>query len=116
MPFFALPNSPVTKRFHLPNGQSFLLTFTMRADNMMWRLLFSRESIFAAIGRESLRPVTGGNRSDLAVSFERRPDGDYEVNMPIIGSPEHNLLMQRSRAVNGLFRTRDPGGRYFGLY
>lgn len=116
MPFFALGASPTTRRFHMPNGQSFPLTFTMRHDNQMWRLLFSRESIHAAIGRESLRPVAGGNRSDLAISFERRADGDYDVQMHVIGSPEHDRLMQESRAVGGLSRTRDPGGRYFGLY
>lgn len=116
MPFFALGASPTTRRFHMPNGQSFPLKFTMRHDNQMWRLLFSRESIHAAIGRESLRPVAGGNRSDLAISFERRDDGDYNVQMHVIGSPEHARLIQESRAVGGLSRTRDPGGRYFGLY
>ena len=100
----------------MPNGQSFPLKFTMRHDNQMWRLLFSRESIHAAIGRESLRPVAGENRSDLAISFERRDDGDYNVQMHVIGSPEHARLIQESRAVGGLSRTRDPGGRYFGLY
>ncbi len=116
MPFFGLARSPVTKRFHMPNGQSFLLTFTMRDDNQMWRLLFSRESIRAAIGRETLRPVAGGNRSDLAIVFKRRPDHDYDIRMVVIGSGEHDLLLQRSRAAGQLHRTRDPGGRFFGIY
>src|SRR3546814_6652717 len=57
MPFFGLTRSPSTKRFRMSNGQIFHLTFTMRADNQMWRLMFSRDAIFAGIGRESLRQI-----------------------------------------------------------
>ncbi len=116
MPYFRLAASPTTRRFHMPNGQAFPLTFTMRPDNGMWRLGFSRDSIFAAVGRETLRPLAGGNRSDLAVAFKRRIDGDFDVWMAVIGSPEHSQLIEASKAVGGLDRTRGRGGRNFGVY
>lgn len=118
MPFFRLTTSPTMKRFRMKSGQVFFLTFTMRTNNVMWRLLFSREAIFAGIGRESLRPVAGNiNRSDLAIVFERATGGaDYAVDLVLIGSPEHTALMMRSQATGVLDRTRDPGGRHFGYY
>lgn len=116
--FFSLTHSPSTKRFRMNNGQVFPLTFTMRQDNQMWRLLFSRDAIFAGIGRQSLRPVAGNtNRSDLAIVFSRTNGGaDYEINLIVIGSPEHADLLARSQAVGILERTRNPGGRYYGYY
>lgn len=118
MPFFRLTGSPVTKRFRMANGQTFLLTFTMRDDNQMWRLLFSRDAIFAGIGRQNLRPVAGSsNRSDLAIVFERSTKGaDYDVSLLPIGSAPYNQLIARSQAVGVVERTRNPGGRYFGFY
>ncbi len=118
MPFFGLTNSPVNKRFRMANGKIFLLTFTMRADNQMWRLLFSRDAVFAGSGRESLRPVTGtSNRSDLAIVFERSGNGaDYDVRFVQIGSAPYNALVARSRAAGIVNRTRNPGGRSFGYY
>jgi hypothetical protein len=118
MPFFGLTRSPTTKRFRMANGQTFPLTFTMRTDNQMWRLLFSRDAIFAGIGRESLRPVAGNsNRSDLAIVFSHAAGGrNFDVDLVVIGSPEHAALLARTQAVGVLDRTRDPGGRYFGYY
>jgi hypothetical protein len=117
VPYFRLKGSPSHRRFRMPNGQVFVLTFTMRTDNQMWRLLFSRDAIMAAIGRQSLRPVTGGNRSDLAVIFRRAAGAaDYDVDMVVIGSVEHQALIARTNAVGELHKTRDPGGRYFGFY
>lgn len=117
MPFFALGKSPVNKWLRMANGQRFLLTFTERTDNQMWRLMFSRDSINAAIGRDSLRPIAGGNRSDLAITFTSATGGaDYDVRMVVIGSPGHGQLLARSRAVGGLQRTRNPGGRNFGFF
>lgn len=118
MPFFRLNASPVHKRFRMANGQVFLLTFTMRADNQMWRLMFSRDAIFAGIGRENLRPVAGtSNRSDLAVVFERSGSGaDYDVRLLPIGSAPYNALVARSHAIGVVDRTRNPGGRNFGYY
>ena len=118
VPFFGLTRSPSTKRFRMANGQVFPLTFTMRSDNQMWRLLLSRDAIFAGIGRETLRPVAGNsNRSDLAIVFSHATGGrDFDVDLVVIGSPQHAALMARSRAVGVLDRTRDPGGRYFGYY
>ena len=96
----------------------FPLTFTMRADNQMWRLMFSRDAIFAGIGRESLRPVAGKtNRSDLAIVFSHATGArDFDVDLVVIGSPQYAALMARTQAVGVLERTRDPGGRYFGYY
>lgn len=118
MPFFRLNNSPVHKRFRMANGQVFLLTFTMRTDNQMWRLMFSRDAIFAGIGRESLRPATGtSNRSDLAIVFEREGNGaDYQVQLLPIGSAPYNALVARSQAAGVVDRTRNPGGRNFGYF
>ena len=116
MPFFELRRSPTVKTFRMRDGQQFRLTFTERTDNQMWRLMFSRDAIYAAIGRETLRPVAGGNRSDLAIIFcKARSTRDYDVEMVAIGSRDHRRLMTRSRTVDGLFRTRNPGGRHFGL-
>jgi hypothetical protein len=102
----------------MANGQVFPLTFTMRTDNQMWRLLFSRDAIFAGVGRESLRPVAGNtNRSDLAIVFSRATAGaDFDINLVVIGSPQHASLLARSQAVGVLSRTRNPGARYFGYY
>lgn len=118
MPFFALRRSPTTKRFRMtPNRAPFALTFTERTDNQMWRLLFSSDAIRAAVGRETFRPTTGGNRSDLAIIF-RRGSGpaDYDVDFVVIGSREHARLIRRTQASGVLGRTRDPGGRNFGWY
>lgn len=118
MPFFALGQSPVIKRFRTANGSIFQLTFTMRADNMMWRLMFSRDSIAAGIGRESFRPASGRTtRSDIAISFVRSTaSADYDIRMVVIGGAEHRDLLQRSSAIGGLRNTRNPGGRRFGFY
>lgn len=117
MPFFGLNKSPSNKWFKMNGGRRFLLTFTERTDNQMWRLMFSRDSIQAIIGRDSLRPLAGGNRSDVAIIFKKaRGQSDFEVEMITIGSAAHSALMANSKAVNGLFKTRNPGGRYFGYY
>lgn len=118
MPFFHLTHSPSTKRFRMKNGQIFPLTFTMRTDNQMWRLLFSRDAIFAGIGRQSLRPVLyDSNRSDLAIVFSRAVgDADYDIDLIVIDSPAHAALLARSQAVGILERTRNPGGRHYGYY
>lgn len=118
MPFFRLGKSPITKRFRMANGQTFPLTFTMRTDNQMWRLMFNRDAIFAGTGRETLRPVAGNtNRSDLAIIFTRAAAGrDFDVNFAVIGSPQHTALLARTQAVGVLNRTRNPGARYFGYY
>ena len=117
VPFFELKRSPTTKTFRMQNGEHFYLRFTERTNNQMWRLMFNRNSIHAATGRETLRPVSGGNRSDLGVVF-RKSDGaaDYDVQMVAIGSPEHENIIARSRRANGLFHTRNPGGRNFGFF
>lgn len=118
MPYFRLPSSPATRRFRIASGPIFPLTFTMREDNQMWRLLISRAAISAGIGRENLRPVAGStNRSDLAVVF-RRAEGpaDYDVEFVLIDSPEHTALLTQTQAAGTLDRTRDPGGRYFGYF
>lgn len=118
MPFFRLSSTPSEKRFRMAPDRIFPLTFTMRTDNQMWRLLFSRDSIFAGIARESLRPVAGNsNRSDLAIVFRRAAGGaDYDVDFLQIGSPEYDALVAKSRALGVVSRTRNPGGRHFGYY
>lgn len=118
MPFFRLGASPTTKRFRMANGQVFNLTFTLRTDNLMWRLLFSSEAILAGIGRETLRPVAGNiTRSDLTIVFHRITGAaDYDVELLVINNPEDAALKARTTAVGVIDRTRDPGGRFFGYY
>lgn len=119
VPFFHLTISPASRRFRMQNGQVFTLTFTMRLDNQMWRLMFSRDAIFAGIGRESLRPVAGNiTRSDLAIVFKRSAaiGADYDIEFVVIGSLDHTAVMARTNAVGILDRTRNPGSRYFGFY
>ena len=41
-------------------------------------------------------------------------NADFDVEMVVIGSPAHAALIQQSTAINGLYQTRNPGGRYFG--
>ncbi len=118
IPFFELTGSPMLKTLRMPNGQRFTLRFTERKDNQMWRSMFTQGSIHAAIGRKTMRPPAGGNRSDLAVVFRKSDDAaaDYDVWMVLIGSSEHQELVGRSRSVGGLDRTRSPSGRRFGFY
>jgi PLD-like domain len=117
MPFFGLTASPETRSFQMAGTTpTFHLTFTRR-KNKMWRLLFSADAVQAAIGRHNLRPLSGVERSDLAIVFRKaRGAADYKVRMVVIGSPEHAELIARSEAVGGRRRTRDPGGRYYGFY
>ena len=117
VPFFGLTKSPSPRTFEMRDGRRFTLRLTERTDNDMWRLMFSTDSIRSAIGRESLRPASGGNRSDLAVVI-RNVDGpaDYEIRMVLVGSPEYETLLARSRALAGLYRTTQrPGGRSYGF-
>lgn len=111
-PFFGLTKSPSLKMFEMRDGQRFTLRLTERKHNGMWRLMFNRDSVQSAIGRESLRPKSGGNRSDLAVVI-RKVDGpaDYEVRMVLVGSREYKTLLARSRALDGLYRTTQGQGR-----
>jgi HKD family nuclease len=114
--FFGLKRAAEDREFRMVNGQSFTLRFTERKDNQMWRLLFSSASIQASIGRDTLRPSSGGNRSDLAVVF-RKINGtpNYDVAMLRIGSDEYKKILDTSKKAGGLFTTRNPGGRNFGF-
>lgn len=118
MPFFGLTGSPTTKRFRMRNGVVFPLTFTMRTNNQMWRLLFSSDATQAGIGRENLRPANGlSNRSDLAIVFRKAENGaDYEINLIEIGTAPYNELVAQTQNSGVLERTRNPGGRFFGYY
>lgn len=117
MPVFKLGQSPITKRFRTRDGSIFPMTFTERMDNQMWRLLFRADAIESAIGRPTLRPATGENRSDLAIIFQRsHGEADFDLSIVVIGSEEHQYLMQRSQEAGGLYRTRNPGGRNFGFF
>ena len=117
MPFFGLLESPATKSFRAQNGDTFQLKFTERTNNDMWRLMLSTDSIRSAIGRDTLRAVAGGNRSDLAIVFTRAGNGtDYDLRMVLIGSAQHSELLALSQAADGLNRTHGPGGRNFGFY
>lgn len=117
VPFFRLRKSPSERVLETANGSRFALKFTERRDNGMWRLLLSSDAIRAAVGRENLRPIAGGNRSDLAVVFARTGAGaDYALSIIPIGGNEYAAVVARSRAVKGLFKTRGAGGRNFGFF
>jgi HKD family nuclease len=116
MPFFGLSGSVENRTIKIAKGGSFLLTFTERLDNQMWRLLFSSASIQSAIGRDTMRPNSKTTRSDLIVVFQKIAGSkNLLVDLVKIGGQEHLKLRVASQAVNGLFKTRNPGGREFGF-
>lgn len=100
----------------LPGNAVFELSFTMRQDNGMWRVLLSSDAIEVATGRTSLRPIAGGNRSDLAIIFRRihEAEVDFDVQFFEIGSAEYDELVRDTQAHGVISRTRGPGGRNFG--
>ncbi len=119
VPFFRLKGDRVERSIRVEGKTVFELTFTMRQDNGMWRLLLSSDAITAAIGRPNLRPTAGGNRSDLAIVFQRAPDtaADFDILFLLIGSPEHATLVQDTQKKGKLHRTTTgAGGRNFGYY
>lgn len=116
MPFFALSGGREDRKITTVGGSAFILTFTERLDNQMWRLLFSSSAIQAAIGRDSMRPAPGINRSDLVVVFHKVAGSkNLRVEFTKIGSTKHIQLQSESKLANGLYRTRNPGGREFGF-
>jgi HKD family nuclease len=117
MPFFGLKKKKEVRAFAV-GGQEFDLTFTERLSNQMWRLMFTRDAIQAAVGRDSLRPHSGVNRSDLTIIFQRIPGTKkFDLAMVPIGSAEHDKTLARSKGIGGYFTTtRNPGGRKFGFY
>lgn len=117
MPFFRIPRSPFLMNFRI-GGVVYPLRFTMRDDNQMWRLLFSTDATISGINRPSLRPVAGGNRSDVAIAFQRSNAGgvDFDANMVVIGSAAHQQLINQSNLAGVLDSTRNPGGRQFGWF
>lgn len=117
MPFFALNKSKEARNFIMENGSKHSLTFTERTDNQMWRLLFSSASIQDALGRDTMRPTSGGNRSDLVVAFHKiEGSKDFKVKMMTVNSVSFKDLVKKSKEVKGVFSTRNPGGRQFGFY
>lgn len=116
MPFFGLKKNKETRTF-VVGGAEFDLIFTERLANQMWRLMFTRDVTQAAIGRDSLRPLSGVNRSDLTVIF-RKVAGTkkFELELVPIDGPAHNEALARSKSIGGYFATRNPGGRKFGFY
>jgi hypothetical protein len=118
VPYFRLQGDKWKSAIRTPSGDIFELDFTMRQDNGMWRLLLSTNAIMSATGRQSLRPVTGGNRSDLAIIFNRASDAkaDFDIHFTTIGSDEYDALVEHTRINGVLDRTRGTGGRNFGYY
>jgi len=84
----------------------------------MWRLLLSREVITVATRRPNLRPTEGGNRSDLAIIFQRTPDAaaNLDIQFVVIGSPEYATLLQDTQHKGILDQTKGARGRKFGYY
>jgi hypothetical protein len=116
MPFFGLKSSRENRKIRVRGGAEFILTFTERTDNQMWRLLFSSAAIQASIGRDTMNPAPKVNRSDLIVVFHKTPGSrDLGVELAKIGSPRHIELRSTSNSVGGVFRTRNPGGREYGF-
>lgn len=116
MPFFRLSTGQENRTIKTSSGAGFVLTFTERLDNQMWRLLFSSASLQSAIGRDTMRPSSGQNRSDLIVIFHKIVGTkNLRVDFAKIGSSEHIHLQNQSKSVKGLFKTRNPGGREYGF-
>ena len=118
MPFFRLSATKETRKFIMGDGTEHQLTFTERTRNQMWRLMFTSEAIRAAIDRDTLRPTSGGNRSDLTIIFQRiKGSNDFALRMIRIDDYEFNKLLQKSRSSGSLERTTaGPGGRRYGFY
>lgn len=109
--------SPVQLRLRLANGRVDLLPLTMREDNSMWRIAFTSASINAGTGRNTLRPVAGGNRSDLAVAFARTGKRRFDLEFVPLGSARYQSLVTKATAAGAYHRTRKtPDGRSFGFF
>lgn len=118
MPYFGLKKNKETRKFRMADGSVHALTFTERTNNQMWRLLFTSSSINSAIGRDTMRPISGGNRSDLAVLFRRTLGSkDFEVEIMKVTSEKFKTIRANSKSISGTFATtKAPGGRLFGIY
>lgn len=109
--------SPVQLRFRQASGRVYLLPLTMREDNGMWRIAFTSASISAGTARNTLRPIAGGNRSDLAVTFARTGKRKFDLEFVPIGSARHQSLIAKATAAGAYHRTRKtPDGRSFGFF
>lgn len=109
-------DSPIDLQIRQGN-RSDQLKLTMREDNAMWRIGFPSPTIEAGTGRQTLRPVTGGNRSDLAVLFRKLNENDYEIEFVPLNSEKYQSMMALSESVDSLFRTmKTTSGRQFGFY
>ena len=116
MPYFALQPGGGLRRFKTADSIIHNLRFTYRPNNMMWRLLFTADSVESMIGRRSLRPAPG-RRSEYAVVFERADgNADFELSAVEIGSIDSNSLVADSVSAGGLRATAGRGGRQFGFY
>jgi len=118
MPFFKLNATKETRTFVMDDGAEHKLRFTERKSNQMWRLMFTSEAIRAAIDRDTLRPMSGGNRSDLVVVFQRiKGSKDFALKMIRMGGYEFEKLLQKSKKSGSHTRTAaGPGGRQYGFY
>lgn len=119
-PYFGVgPNtgSPLSLRLRQANGRTDSLPLTMREDNSMWRIGFTSASIHAGTGRNTLRPVAGGNRSDLAVAFKRTGVRRFDVQFVPLNSAGYKELMAKSTAAGAYHRTRKTAsGRSYGFF
>lgn len=120
VPFFGVGSStasPVYLKLRQKNRAVHTLALTMRDDNSMWRIGFTQAAINAGTGRNSLRPLTGGNRSDLAVSFTRTGKHEFDVSFVPLSSPAYNVLVANSKSADAFYRTRPTeAGRSFGFF
>ena len=109
--------SPVQLRLRQANGRVDLLPLTMREDNSMWRIAFTSAAINAGTGRNTLRPVAGGNRSDLAVAFARTGKHRFDLEFVPLGSARYQSLVAKATAAGAYHRTRKTSdGRSFGFF
>lgn len=119
VPYFRLQGDRAVNALRmLPGNNVFNLVFTMRQDNGMWRVLLNSDAIEAATGRTNLRPIAGGNRSDLAIVFRRTNDAeaDFDVQFVEIGSAQYDELVQDTQTHGVMDRTRGARGRNFGYF
>lgn len=119
-PFFAIgphTQSPIQLELRQANGRVDKLSLTMRKDNGMWRIALTSAAINAGTGRHTLRPVAGGNRSDLAVAFRRTAKWKFDLEFVPIGSIRYKSLVANAYAVGAHHRTmKTASGRSFGFF
>ncbi len=117
LPFFDVPSyaHESLRSFILPNGIEVTLRLIDRAQNGMWRLEFSADSIEAICNRRSFRQLDGTARSDLILHLQREGDA-LRAQTVLVDSDQAVLLVQRSADDGFQDSTVGAGSRNYGFF